>query len=189
MNKKENIKYTNLPLINRGKIYKKENKNIKSSKFITGAIITFIIILLLFCGHSMAKVIEEVIINSQTKIAEPILEIENNPSVDITATNNYGEYIFKIKNYNKENKITETDLKYYIEILSNTDNSVNIELFQNENKINLNNNRTEYIQISKDKKEEREYKIKITYDKEKSNTINDILGRIQVKVHTEQVKA
>ena len=85
--------------------------------------------------------------------------------------------------------MTQADLKYYIEILSNTDDSINIELYQNENKINLNNNRTEYIQISKDKKEEREYKIKITYDKNKSNSINDIMEKIQVKVHTEQVKA
>ena len=98
-------------------------------------------------------------------------------------------YTFKVKNYNEKNKITETDLQYYIEILSNTDNSINIELYQNENRINLNNNKTEYIQISKDKKEEREYKIKITYDKNKSNTINDIMEKIQVKVHTEQVKA
>ena len=137
----------------------------------------------------MAKAIEEVIIKGKAEIAEPILVIENNPSIDITAINNYGVYTFKVKNYNEKNKITETDLKYYIEILSNTDNSINIELYQNENKINLNNNRTEYIQISKDRKEEREYKIKITYDKNKSNSINDIIEKIQVKVHTEQAKA
>ena len=152
-------------------------------------LIVFIIILLLFCGYSMAKVVEQFIIKAQAHIAEPILLIENNPSVDITAINNTGIYTFKVKNYNEQNKITETDLKYYIEILSNTDNSINIELYQNENNIKLHNNKTDYIQISKDKKEEREYKIKITYDKSKSNTINDILEKIQVKVHTEQVKA
>ena len=60
---------------------------------------------------------------------------------------------------------------------------------QNENKINLIDNKTEYIKISKDKKEERNYKIKITYDKNKTNTINDIMEKIQVRVHTEQEKA
>lgn len=189
MNKKENIKYNNLPIISKGKINKENKINQKNSKFITMSFIIFIIIILLMCGYSMAKIIEQVIIKGEAKIAEPILLIENNPSLDITATRNYGIYTFKVKNYNEENKITETDLKYYIEILSNTDNSINIELYQNENKINLNNNKTEYIQISKDKKEEREYKIKITYDKNKSNTIEDIMEKIQVKVHTEQVKA
>ena len=44
------------------------------------------------------------------------------------------------------------------------------------------------MQISKDKKEEREYKIKITYNKDDSNTINDIMEKIQVRVYSEQVK-
>lgn len=189
MSKKENVKYSNLPIINTGKIYKEEKIEQKNSRLVTVALIIFIIILLLFCGYSMAKTIEEVIIKSNAQIAEPILIIENDPSIDITAAKNYGIYNFKIKNYNEENRITETDLKYYIEILSNVDNSINIELFQGENQIELNNNRTEYIQISKDKKEEREYKIKITYDKDKSNSISDIMEKIQVRVHTEQMKA
>lgn len=189
MDKKENTKYAMLPIISKGKIYKEEKTKQKSLRNITGVLIIFIIILLLFCGYSMAKAIEEVIIKGKAEIAEPILIIENNPSIDITALNNHGIYTFKVKNYNEQNKITETDLKYYIEILSNTDNSINIELYQNENKINLDNNRTEYMKISKDKKQEIEYKIKITYDKNKSNTINDIMEKIQVKVHTEQMRA
>lgn len=189
MSKKENVKYSNLPIINTGKIYKEEKVEQKNSRLVTVALIIFIIILLLFCGYSMAKTIEEVIIKSNAQIAEPILIIENDPSIDITAAKNYGIYNFKIKNYNEENRITETDLKYYIEILSNVDNSIKIELYQGEKQIELNNNRTEYIQISKDKKEEREYKIKITYDKDKSNSISDIMEKIQVRVHTEQMKA
>ena len=50
-------------------------------------------------------------------------------------------------------------------------------------------NKTEYIKISKDQKEEREYKIKITYDKNNTVEVGDILEQIQVKVHTEQEKA
>ena len=62
-------------------------------------------------------------------------------------------------------------------------------MYQGENKIDLKDNKTEYIQISKDAKEEREYKIKIKYDKNVNTSINDILEKIQVKVHTEQAKA
>lgn len=189
MNKKENIKYSNLPIINKGKMYNKKNSDTKNSRFLTIVLIIFIIILLLFCGYSMAKTMEEFIIKGKAEIAQPIFIVENNPSIDITALNNIGTYTFKVKNYNEQNEVTQTALKYYIEILANTDNSINIELYQNENKINLTNNKTEYIEISKDKKEEREYKIKITYDKNQSNTINDIMEKIQVRVHTEQVKA
>lgn len=189
MKNRENLKYMNLPIINKGKIAKDEKLNQNNSKLVTLTLIVFIIILLLFGGYSMAKVVEQVILNSTTAIAEPILLIENDLDLDITESNNYGEYAFKVKNYNEKNKVTEIDLKYYIEILSNTDNSVNIELYQNEKKIDLKNNKTDYIQISKDKREEREYKIKITYDKNKSNTIGDIMDKIQVKVHTEQMRA
>lgn len=189
MNKDENIKYSNLPIISKDKIYKEEKIETKKSKTLTVLLVMFIIILLLLCGYSMAKSIEEFIIKGSAEIAEPILFVENNPSIDITAFNNTGIYAFKIKNYNERNQVTQTDLKYYIEILSNIDDSINIELYQNDDKIDLNNNRSEYINISKDKKEERDYRIKITYDKNKSNTINDIMQKIQVRVHTEQVKA
>lgn len=189
MNKKENFKYINFPIVHKGKIYKKEDNSNKKNRFITIGIIMFMIVLLIFCGYSMAKMIEEVIIKGKAQIAEPILVVENNPAVDITENQNYGEYVFNVKNYNEQDKISETDLKYYIEILSNVDTSVDIELYQDENKIELNDNKTDYIKISKDKKEERKYKIKITYDKDKANTFEDIIEKIQVRVHTEQEKA
>ena len=189
MNKKENLKLKNLPIVNKGKLYKRDDDSNKTNKFITAGIIVFIIMILMLCGYSMAKMMEEVVIQGKAQLAEPILIIENNPSVDITQNQNYGEYVFKVKNYNEQNKLTETDLKYYIEILSDADDSVNIELYQGDNKIELTNNKTDYIKISKNQKEEREYKIKITYDKGKSNTFEDIIGKIQVRVHTEQEKA
>lgn len=189
MNKKENFKYINFPIVHKGKIYKKEDNGNKTNRFITVGIIVFMIILLIFCGYSMAKMIEEVVINGKAEIAEPILVVENNPAVDITENQNYGEYVFKVKNYNEQNKLSETDLKYYIEILSNADDSVDIELYQDENKIELNDKKTDYIKISKNQKEEREYKIKVTYDKNKSGTFEDIIEKIQVRVHTEQEKA
>lgn len=189
MDKKENFKYINFPIVNKGKIYKKEDKGNKANRFITIGIIVFMIILLIFCGYSMAKMIEEVVIRGKAQIAEPILVVENNPAVDITENQNYGEYVFKVKNYDEQNKLSETDLKYYIEILSNVDDSVNIELYQGENKIELNDNKTDYIKISKDTKEEREYRIKVTYDKNKDDTFEDIIEKIQVRVHTEQEKA
>lgn len=163
-------------------------KQKEKHKLMAGFILSIIVIIML-CGYSMAKCIDEYIIKGRMKIAEPILEIENNPIINITESQKYGEYIFKIRNYNNKEKITETDLKYYIEISPKLDSSIDLELYQNEDKIKLNDNKTEYIKISKDQKEEREYKIKITYDKNNTAEVGDILEQIQVKVHTEQEKA
>ena len=58
-----------------------------------------------------------------------------------------------------------------------------------ENKIELHNNKTEFMKIEKNQKEDREYKIKVTYDNENTEVGNDILEKIQIKVHTEQEKA
>ena len=163
-------------------------KQKENNKLMTSFILSIIVIIML-CGYSMAKCIDEYIIKGRMKIAEPILEIENDPIINITESQNYGEYIFKIRNYNNKEKITETDLKYYIEISPKLDNSINLELYQNEDEIKLTDNKTEYIKISKDQKEEREYKIKITYDKNNTVEVGDLLEQIQVKVHTEQEKA
>lgn len=163
-------------------------KQKEKNKLMAGFILSIIVIIML-CGYSMAKCIDEYIIKGRMKIAEPILEIENNPIINITESQKYGEYIFKIRNYNNKEKITETDLKYYIEISPKLDSSIDLELYQNEDEIKLNDNKTEYIKISKDQKEEREYKIKITYDKNNTAEVGDILEQIQVKVHTEQEKA
>lgn len=189
MEKVDNLKNINLPIIKKGKIENTENTNKNANKLITNFIIVFIVILLLLSGYSMAKVIDEKIIKVNAEIAQPMLIIENNPSVDITAKNSYGEYVFKIKNYNEKNQITQADLKYYVEIISNNDNSINLELYQENNKINLTNNKTDYIHIAKGQKIEREYKIKIKYDKNNIENANDIIEKIQIRVHTEQEKA
>ena len=188
LNKNQSLKYINLPIFCKEKIQKEEER--KSNKFLTAGFIIFIIMLLMFCGYSMAKSIEDYVINAKAQIAEPILIVENNPAIDITETKNYGEYIFKIKNYNDQGKLSECDLKYYIEILTKLDNSINIELYQGENKIELHNNKNRILwKLKKNQKEDREYKIKVTYDNENTEVGNDILEKIQIKVHTEQEKA
>lgn len=187
MKKQNNINYTIPSIVNKGRILNKNEIKQKNFKITTICLVIFMVILLLFSGYCFAKIIDETIIKANTGVAEPILIIENNPSIDITATQNYGIYTFKVKNYNSNNKITEVDLKYYIEILANVDDTINFKLYENEKEINLNNQKTEYINISKNKKEEREYKIEIEYDK--TLAITDILEKVQVKVHTEQVKA
>ena len=115
MDKKENVKYSKNPIINKGKIYNKTNTDTKISKFFTIILIIFIIILLLFCGYSMAKTLEGFIIKANAEIAQPIIVVENNPAIDITTLNNVGTYTFKVKNYNNQNQhiISPHILKYH----------------------------------------------------------------------------
>ena len=168
----------------------KENKDKKERKLkiITILLLIFFVILLLLSGYTFAKSIEGTNINANASIAEPILVIENNPQIDITASQNTGTYIFKVKNYNNQ-KQTEVDLKYYIEVISELDNSIELKLYENGKQIDFKNNKTDYIKISKENKKENEYKLEITYNKDKSVSVNDIIQQIQIKVHTEQEKA
>ena len=161
----------------------KENKDKKERKLkiITILLLIFFVILLLLSGYTFAKSIDGTNINANASIAEPILVIENNPQIDITASQNTGTYIFKVKNYNNQ-KQTEVDLKYYIEVISELDNSIELKLYENGKQIDFKNNKTDYIKISKENKKENEYKLEITYNK-------DIIQQIQIKVHTEQEKA
>ena len=82
----------------------KDSKEKKDKKIKTIAILLliFFVILLLLSGYTFAKSIEATTINANATVAEPILVIENNPQVDITASQNTGTYIFKVKNYNNQ---------------------------------------------------------------------------------------
>ena len=166
---------------------RKPEKRRKNKILIT--IIIIFIISMLFVGYTFAKSIESVMIKATSQIAEPILVIENDPSLDITAIENEATYNFTIKNYNENEKITEIKLKYYIELSSNVDESIDIKLYEHENEIQLNENITEYIEVSNKEKEEKQYQIKVKYDESKSESISEIMEKIQVRVHAEQVKA
>ena len=189
MKKSTSFNYNSFPLVSRMKIKKEASNEKKISRIITIILIIIMVFIMLFCGYSMAKVVDNVLIKGNTGIAEPILVVENNPVIDITEVNNEGIYTFKIKNYNEQDKITEANLKYYIEIIGDSNNSLNMQLFQGENEIELINHKTEYMELSKNQKQDIEYKIKFFFDKNSIGSVNDILDNIQIKVHSEQVKA
>lgn len=165
---------------------KKENKlEIKNIIIIVISII-IMLILILIGGYSLAKTTEEIILKNQTQIAEPILTIENSKEEEINEMKNSALYKFKVKNYNAEDKITDIDLKYYIELLYNNNDAINVEIYQNNENIELENNKTKYITIEKGDKKENIYEIRIEYDKDKVTEIADIIEKIQIKIHAEQ---
>ena len=121
------------------------------------------------------------------KIAEPIFIVEGKDTTKISAINNIGYYEFSVKNYRNE-EISETGFLYSIEVISQTDDSVKFELYNEDNQIELDNLKTKQIQIVGNEKTEQKYKLKVTYDNTLGTKGKDILEEVQIKVHSEQEK-
>lgn len=121
------------------------------------------------------------------KIAEPIFIVEGKETTKISAINNIGYYEFSVKNYRNE-EISETGFLYSIEVISQTDDSVKFELYNEDNQIELDNLKTKQIQIVGNEKTEQKYKLKVTYDNTLGTKGKDILEEVQIKVHSEQEK-
>lgn len=170
-------------------IMQDRNYDKNKSKIIKIFFIIIIIILICFGGYSIAKDVERINIKSESDIAKPILIIEKSPSMDVTAMSNYVCYKFSIKNYNEKDMINELKLKYYIQFSKFVNDYIDIELYQGTDKINLDNNKTEYFELAYNQKEERDYIVKVKFNKEKVYSANDIVGKIKIKVHTEQISA
>lgn len=164
---------------------KKEKIKFKIKKICKNCLIFIFTMIILFSGYSLAKYIDEVYVKYTMQYAEPILVIENDEIIQITTDNNYGIYQFQVRNYNKEEKITDVDLSYYIEIL---DNNKNIEytMYLNNEQIKLENKKTEIMQLSKEKQEEQFYKIEIFCNLENLNLEKNSAQDVKIKVHAEQ---
>lgn len=159
-------------------------ENIKKDKL--KIIITFsIILLILFSGYCLAKYKFSKEFSLDSKIAVPVLEVEGTETTKISEINNIGYYDFSVKNYNEKN-ISDVSQNYTIEIISNTNEAVEYELYKEEEQIELNDNKTDNIFIEGSEEKEHHYRLKITYDENKKNSEEDILEDVQVKIHSEQ---
>ena len=166
---------------------KEKLKNKK--KEITMVFIIAIVLIFFFSGFSMGKGFSRRDINGNTKIAKPILQVENGTGLEINNINTKGVYEFKVKNYNEQGEKTDVDLEYYIEILNYTgkeNNGIELKLLKNGQEIKINGNKTEKFVLTKDEMKEDNYKLEITYDKDKNTNMQDIVRQLQIKVHSEQ---
>ena len=134
-----------------------------------------------------AKYIATEKITSKFNIAKPIFIVEGKETTKISQINNIGYYEFSIKNFNDTN-ISEIGFLYTIEIISNTEESIQFELYNEEKQIQLENLKTQELTIESNERIEQKYKLKVTYDSAKSSRGKDILEEVQVIVHSEQEK-
>lgn len=166
----------------------KINKKYKKRE-ITLVLVIAMVIILFFTGYSLGKGISDQIINTNAEIAKPILVVDSNEQVSITGVENKGYYDFKVKNYNELGKTTEVDMIYNIEIISNTDETIIYKIYKDNKEVPMTKNKTGNITMTKDGKQEHNYRLEIVYDKTKSTSLSDIVENIQIKVHSEQKKA
>lgn len=165
---------------------KEKLKNKKKEIIIIFSLI--IILILFFSGFSIGKAYSNTQINGVSEVAMPILQVENGETLKINNKNNEGTYDFKIKNYNEEGKINQVDMDYYIEILPIDNEAISFELYKENEKLEIIDNKTTKCTLEKGTKKEDNYKIKIIYDENK-NTTENIFEEVQIKVHSEQKRA
>ena len=146
-----------------------------------------IILLLFFSGYSFGKGYSSTSIETKAKIAEPILVVENSPTIEVNGKNEREYYDFKVKNYRENGEKTQVDLTYNIEILSQTEESISFKLYKENAEIPLQDNKTADMKLQKEEIQEDNYKLEIIYDKAKNKSIEDIIQDVQIKVHSEQV--
>lgn len=146
------------------------------------------VLVLFFSGYSMGKEHSSVNIDTNARIAEPIVVVENSDPLEINGKNQEEYYNFKVKNYRETGEITQIAMQYWIEIITQTEEAISFKLYKNGEEIPLENNKTENIRLDKGKTQEDCYQLKIIYDKTKNKEAKDIRQEVQLKVHSEQLK-
>lgn len=164
------------------------NKKINKKRTITISLVSIMVIILFFSKSSFGKDYHSANVETNLKIAEPILVVENNPVIEINGKKQKEYYNFKVKNQNETGEITQVDLNYNIEILSKTQEKITYKLYKENQEIPLNNNKTENMKLGKGILQEDNYKLEIIYDKNKKSSVTDIIQDVQIKVHSEQAK-
>ena len=143
---------------------------------------------LFFSGSSMGKQYSSTNIETNGKIAEPIITVENSPIIKIDGKKEREYYNFKIKNYKENGEVTQIELAYNLEILFQTEESISFKLYKNNEEILLENNKTASMNLKKEIVQEDDYQLEIIYDKTKNCWSDDIIQDVQIKVHAEQMR-
>ncbi|MBR3325113.1 MAG: hypothetical protein IKG14_03615 [Clostridia bacterium] len=152
---------------------------------------TLLIVILTTVNIVLAKNKTKVIGNTEISIAKPILEIENisQNNLIITEETKNLDYYFRVKNYDINNQVSDISQKYTIEIQTKNNDSINhikYNLYStneertNENQLNLENNRTDEINIDGVIGSEDYYKIHIDSVEHDCN----IQDEIQIKIES-----
>lgn len=152
-------------------------------------IILALLILLIFLlsyKNTFSSFFSRITGKSNTEVAEPIFLMENSEKKVLNDENTEIDYYFTIKNFNANNKRSETDLKYNIEITPKVDSSIILTLYKDNQIIVLNNQKTALIEMKQSSNVTHSYRLNVKYDREKTNATTDIKENIFIKASASQ---
>ena len=122
-------------------------------------------------------------INVNSGVAIPIIKLEGEQKLIINNNQENKVYNLAVKNYDENEQITQVELEYYIEIISKKNDDINFKIYKEKKELNINNNKTEKFLLTKENKQQDNYKIEILLNKKISE---DILQNVEIKVYSEQ---
>ncbi len=151
-------------------------------------VIFFLIIILCIismAGHTIAKYVTSVEGMGIANIANPIVELEGKESLNIDVSKKKSRYFFEVKNYNEENKISELEMQYYIEISVDHPENIQYQLYKLKQEVvelvELKEGRSGTYLLPQDKKQVDFFYIEIDNQETKD-------CKMEIKVLSKQVK-
>lgn len=152
-------------------------------KEIIKIIVVAFVLTIILSTISLGKYFNKTKINVNSGVAIPIIKLEGEQK--LTINNNQGNKVYNlaVKNYDENEQITQVELEYYIEIISKKNDDINFKIYKEEKELNINNNKTEKFLLTKENKQQDNYKIEILLNKKISE---DILQNVEIKVYSEQ---
>lgn len=152
-------------------------------KEIIKIIVVAFVLTIILSTISLGKYFNKTKINVNSGVAIPIIKLEGEQKLIINNTQENKVYNLAVKNYDENEQITQIELEYYIEIISPKNDNINLKIYKEEKELNINNNKTEKFLLTKENKQQDNYKIEILLNKKMSE---NILQNIEIKVCSEQ---
>lgn len=152
-------------------------------KEIIKIILVAFVLTIILSTISLGKYFNRTKINVNSGVAIPIIKLEGEQKLIINNNQENKVYNLAVKNYDKNEQITQVELEYYIEIISKKNDDINFKIYKEEKELNINNNKTEKFLLTKENKQRDNYKIEILLNKKISE---DILQNVEIKVYSEQ---
>ena len=161
----------------------KYNWRVKLKKEIIKIIVVAFVLTIILSTISLGKYFNKTKINVNSGVAIPIIKLEGEQKLIINNNQENKVYNLAVKNYDENEQITQVELEYYIEIISKKNDDINFKIYKEKKELNINNNKTEKFLLTKENKQQDNYKIEILLNKKISE---DILQNVEIKVYSEQ---
>ena len=140
-------------------------------KEIIKIIVVAFVLTIILSTISLGKYFNKTKINVNSGVAIPIIKLEGEQKLIINNNQENKVYNLAVKNYDENEQITQVELEYYIEIISKKNDDINFKIYKEEKELNINNNKTEKFLLTKENKQQDNYKIEILLNKKISEDI------------------